>query len=359
MAVPIEGYTVIAQKARIRHLLEKDAIEIPNATALGDEDIWRCCFMVESDALEFLKLLERLGLNVSQGPDSDAVLVNEIDCSIHPYCEWLVTAKWEKAVIAWKSGTPPRSVVAREGWNPKTGSGLSFHDPSSRNNLEFLRLDGNVEVFRDRSTGKEVYISRTSTPVEAMFKTAAQAIGKHLVTAGESALSGADAKEVTKAVEMLDKVMAAVPDWWQALWSLGKGHLALGNYEQAYQAFRRAYELEKDVEAIPRELAGVCLELGKFDEAVEVAERATALDPGDAGLIGNLALAYLLAGRVEEAKKSILAAVKIAPDDEINSLLRRVITEVAEGKRPRPKSLAALTSVQAKPRKRFWEFWKK
>lgn len=50
-------------------------------------------------------------MNVSQGPDSDAVLVNEFDHPIDPYCEWLTTGIWQKAVIAWRMGTRPESVV--------------------------------------------------------------------------------------------------------------------------------------------------------------------------------------------------------------------------------------------------------
>ncbi len=343
MAVPIEGYSVVAQKARIIHLLEDDAIEIPNATALGDDDIWRCCFMAEADARAFIQSLEKLDLNVSQGPDSDVVLVNEFDRSVDPYCEWLVTAKWEKAVIAWKAGTRPESIVAREGWDPKVGSGLSFHDPRSLDNLEFLRLEDNIEVFLNKETGEEVYIGRTSTPVQALFKTASQAISKHFVTAGEEPVSGKEAEAVAGAVEMLERVIAEAPGWWNALWYHGKGQLALGNYELAYQSLRRAFDLEKGVEAVPRELAGVCLELGKFDEAVSVAEQATTLEPDNAGLIGNLALAYLLAGRLAEARKSIVAAIKIDRSDNINEYLGQIITEVADGKRPQPNSLADLS----------------
>jgi tetratricopeptide (TPR) repeat protein len=359
MAIPIEGFTVVAQKARIVHLLENHAIETPNATALADDDLWRCSFMAEADAQKFMRSLEKLDLNVSQGPDSDVVLVNEFDRSVTPYCEWLVTAKWERAVIAWKVGTRPESVVAREGWDPHVGSGLSFCDRSGQDNLEFVRLEDNIEVFRNKETGKEVYIGRTSTPVKAMFKTASQVISEHLVTAGEKPVDGKVAEEVTRAVEMLEKVMVATPDSWNVHWYHGKGQMALGKIELAYRSFQRAYELEQTVEVVPRELAGVCLELGKFDEAVKVAEKAVALDPGNAGLLGNLALSYLLAGRVAEAQKSIAAAIKISQGDKINNYLAQIIREVADGERPRPQSLAALSSPPAKPKKKCWEFWKK
>jgi len=118
--------------------------------------------MAESDAQKFIQALEKFDLNVSQGPDPDVVLVSEFDRTVTPYCEWLATGQWEKAVIAWKAGTRPETVIAREGWDPKVGSGLHFHDPSSMDDLEFIRLDGGVEVYLNKATGKEVYIGRTS-----------------------------------------------------------------------------------------------------------------------------------------------------------------------------------------------------
>ena len=88
MALTIEGFTVVAQRTRIQPLLDAGSIEAPNSTALHDEHIWKCSFMAEADARDFLRRLEKLGLNISHGPDSDAVLANEFDRSVDPYCEW-------------------------------------------------------------------------------------------------------------------------------------------------------------------------------------------------------------------------------------------------------------------------------
>src|SRR5262245_16075132 len=126
MAIPIEGYSVVAQLERIRPLLESKQLRGPGAAVIADDDLWRCAFMSMDDAAAFLQSLESLGLNTTKGPDSDAVLISEFDGSITPYCEWLQTAKWEKAVIGWKAGTQPRTVSAREGWDPTVGSGLTF-----------------------------------------------------------------------------------------------------------------------------------------------------------------------------------------------------------------------------------------
>lgn len=358
MAIPIEGYSVVAQKTRIHHLLESGAIVPPNGTVLADDELWCCCFMAESDAVTFLQSLEKLGLNVSCGPDSDLVLVHELDRSIEPYCEWLLTAPWEKAVIAWKAGTEPKTIVAREGWDPKVGSGLSFFDRSSMEHLEFVRLEGKVEVYRDKNTGKEFFIGRTSPPLEAMFTTATQIISKHFVPVGGPPVRGKDAEEVRQAIAQLEEVIAHCPDSWKALLCHGKAQSVVGNPELAYRSFRRAYELEKNVEAIVRELAGVCLELGRFEEAVSVAEHGVTLKPDDAALIGNLGVAYLLAGRLKEADKSIAAAIRLAPCDVINLRLGQIIAEVVAGKRPLPTTLASL-SAPSKPKRRFWEFWKK
>lgn len=360
MAIPVEGFTVIAQSDRIDHLVVAGSLEAPNSTSLSDTHIWRCSFMSEADAQKFLRSLEELGLNVTQGPDSDAVLANEFDQSVEPYCEWLRIGVWEKAVIAWKEGTQPDTITAREGWDPEVGSGLEFHDQSSMQFLEFLRLEDNVEVFLNKKTGKEVYIGRTSTPVDALFTQASEIVRKHFVTAGQPSLSGSASKEVAEAASMLEKVLSELPDWWNAQWFYGKSQVALGNYEIAYDAFRKAYQEEKQVEAILRELAGVCLELRKFEESVTVAEAALALDPDNAELLGNLAIALLLAGRQTHARKAIDAASKVDPEDKINQTIARVLTEIEEGHREQPESLHDLSKPARPKKRRFFKLpWNK
>lgn len=222
MAVPIEGFSVVAKVDRIQRLLDDGGVQPPNATALSDTHIWRCSFMAKCDALKFLETLAQRGLNVTQGPDSDAVLATEFDRSVEPYCEWLRTAAWEKAVIGWKDGTVPETVTARAGWDPKVGSGLIFHDPAAMQFLEFVRLEDNVEVFRNKKTGQDVYVGRTSTPVDALFQSAADIVRKYLVHPGEPALTGTPAGEVFQAARTLEKVIAEAPDWWNAQWFYGK-----------------------------------------------------------------------------------------------------------------------------------------
>ena len=351
MAITIEGFTVVAKLEHLEALLERQDISAPNGTALHDEHLWKCSFMAHEDAQRFHEELGKLGLNISQGADPDAVIASEFNQEVDPYCEWLRMGTWEKAVIGWLDGTEPKSVVAKEGWDPKVGSGLVFHDPSTMQHLEFLRLDDDVEVFLNKKTGEELYIGRTSTPVDSLFKAATEVIRKHAINPGEPTLEGESAEKVRQAVEQMDRVLEEEPDWWNALWFHGKGHASIGNNEHAYQSFQKAFALEKTVEAIPRELGGVCLELGKFDEAVSVAEHAVGLETDNPESLGNLAISYLMAQRYDAARKAIDAALKLSPDDKINQTIARILTEIEEGRRDTPKSLGDL-SKPARPKKK-------
>ena len=163
------------------------------------------------------------------------------------------------------------------------------------------------------------------------------------------------------AVADLEKLIADYPEFSQAMFFCGKGYIALGQYGAAYRHFSKGYELEPKVEGYARELGGVCLELGKFDEAVVIGEKAAALKPDDCETLGNLSIIYLMAQRIEAARKSIQSALKIAPDDNVNLNLNALIESVASGQRDQPKSMKDIRGGGQEPstgNKRFWEFWK-
>ena len=141
---------------------------------------------------------------------------------------------------------------------------------------------------------------------------------------------------------MLNQAVNDSPNAWQLHFYLGKGFQALGQDEDSYQAFTRAFELEDEQEVILRELAGACLATGRFEEAATAGENAVVIEPDNSELIGNLALAYLMAKRIEEATKSIEAAIQLNPDDRINRNIKKIIVSVAEGHRPQPESLECL-----------------
>ena len=227
--------------------------------------------------------------------------------------------------------------------------------------LEFLRVEGNIEVYLDKRSGAEVYLGRTRTP-EALFQTACESIRPHFKIPGEPPATGEDADVVNSAVADLEKLIADYPDFAQAMFFCGKGYIALGQYGAAYRHFAKGYKLEPNVEGYARELGGVCLELGKFDEAVVIGEKAAALKPDDRETLGNLSIIYLMAERIEAAQKAINSALKIDPDDQVNQNLHALIESVANGECPQPKSMKDIRGGKDEPepeKKRSWKFWQK
>ena len=378
MAIAIEGYSVVGRKDHIDDIypggVEALTASAPNSTVLADDHLWRCSFMAMSDARRFVRRLTDAGFEVARGPDSDFVIVNEFDLCIEPYCEWLQVKQWNKGVIAWLTGTVPKTLIAREGWTPEIGSGLVFAESRNNPNLKFLRVEGNLEVYFDKAQGSEVYIGRTHFDPETVFRVSADVIRKHMINPGHPPVSGVIAETVRKAVSDLETLGREYADSWRLHFCIGKGKHAVGDLDGALLSLRRAYELEKETESVPREYAGICLELGYADEAVQVGEKAAALKPDNSETLGNLACAYLFAGRLEEANTTIGSALKLDANDSVNQLLRRMIADVASGRRPQPKMFSDLTRVVtgsetpskspelSSARQSIWDrirFWKK
>ena len=355
MAVAIGGYAVVVKQECIESLLAANLVSPPNSTALADDSLWVCSFMTTEDAIDFARHLGDLGLNVHEGPNPDAVLVSEFDLSVVPECEWFKLGRIAKAVIGWKAGTDPQNVTAGPGWDPRVGSGLVYQDPSKMDRLQFLRYEGGVAVYFHKDLGKEVYIGRTQPPIESMYKAAGEVMLANVVNAGAAPVSGMAAQRVSGAVDTMAQVIAVGPESWGALFLYGKGCLALGKNEEAYTAYKRAFELEQGDENVPRKQAGACLLLQKYEEAVTASEKAAALKPNSAAVLGNLGLCYLMAGRVGAAKATIAAALKLDQGDRINTHLDRVIQEVADGIIEQPATLRDVARLRR--RKPFWKLW--
>lgn len=363
MAIAVEGYSIIGIQARIEEKyaggLEALSAKVPNATELRDDELWQCSFMAMADAESFLLQMQKAGMDGVKGPNPDLAIVNEFDGSVMPYCEWLEVRQWEKGLIAWFEGSNPETVVARKGWSPETGSGLQFAEAKSMEDLEFSRMEGNIEVYKDKKTGEEVYIGRSGASPDTIFKAAGGIITSNMINPGGAPLTEDIADQVRQAVKDLEGILKDVPESWRVHWCIGKGRQSLGDTEGSYQAFKRAWELEQENEAVPRELAGACLELGKTQEAVEIGQKAAALHPDDPESLGNLACAYLFAAMLPQAEKTVNAALKLAPEDSINLHIQQTIRDVQSGAIPQPSKLSDLTSVKKKAS--FWDklkFWK-
>jgi Flp pilus assembly protein TadD len=136
-------------------------------------------------------------------------------------------------------------------------------------------------------------------------------------------------RHAARAAELLERAVLLRPENWNAMWALGRAREMLEEHEQAYEAFKAAYELEPNDVDVCRELGYECVVLGKGAEAVMVAERARALDPDDAGLLANLALAYLIDQQIAAAVDAVHEASRRNPDDPVTVNLRVLIEAVA------------------------------
>ncbi|MFM9965104.1 MAG: tetratricopeptide repeat protein [Planctomycetaceae bacterium] len=290
-------------------------------------------------------------------------MTNEFDLEVTPYCEWLKLARIQKAVIAWLDGTEPTSIVAHDGWSLENGSGLERHSETEAG-LEFLRREGGIEAYFDKKAGKEVYLARKDPSVDALnaaFKKSAEDIHANWIQPGQKPISGKSAAAVQTAIRALEEVVASCPEHWQSHLMIGKGWQALGNEQAAYDAMGLAFQHCEDNESVPREFAGLCLQMGRADEAVRIGERAASLRPDNHETLGNLACAYLVSGHFVEAKKTIDAALKLNPSDSINRNLARILNDVSSGRRPQPRNLIELMT-EPQQDKSFWkqlQFWER
>lgn len=197
------------------------------------------------------------------------------------------------------------------------------------------------------SQPREIKVSPVTTEVEhnQYFDEASKLIKPFITVDGvkETPASSRNAQaDIARGIALLDAVIVFDPTNWSAWFMIGKARQALGEREKAFQAFSKSYAIQPDHPGVAREYAGACLNLGKAAEAVAAAERAVKLSPSDATHYSNLALAYTIAGKIAEAKNAITKSLEIAPNDQTSLTVRRIIGEIADGKRPQPHNLREL-----------------
>ena len=148
--------------------------------------------------------------------------------------------------------------------------------------------------------------------------------------------SDKDTRAVSRAVEILVRVVETNPYNWSAYWLLGLAHRSLGSREMEYDALKRAYTLERGTIDVGRELGNACIALGKGEEAVRITIDVLFLKPNDHGLIANHGLALLIAGQLEAAESAVSRSLELNPTDRITINLRNLILTIREGRLPIP-----------------------
>ncbi len=348
MAVPIEGYSVLVRNATLvaKYPGGVDGYrrDCPNRTFCADELVSRVAFMVPGDADVFVAELAEKGLTpYRKGAAEDVALVSQAEGPLRP-CTWLELSRRGDVTIAWLAGTDRGDVHAPAGWHPDRGARhLSAAEIKQR--LEFVRSEDHVDVYRDKTTGQELYVGRTASISDqdkarhdGLYQQACGLIKDRIIlgNAPPGPLDAQTRKALEDAIGLFVEVVRINPGNWAAMWLLGKVYQRLGDYEPGLAWFARAHRVNPDQPDVAREAAIAAMDLGRPEEAIAFCERAIEANPDDAGLRANLALALLFSGKPEEARTVAQDAQARDPADAITGHLVRIIEEVVGGRRACP-----------------------
>ena len=143
-------------------------------------------------------------------------------------------------------------------------------------------------------------------------------------------------RKLNRALKLFDRALELKPDNWSAMWLVGKVHQRLGDQTTALSWFERAYQENPSQPDVAREASMCAMDAGRNDTAIVFAHRATQIEPANAGLHANLALAYLLAARIPDAKGSIERSIAADPADQISQTINTIIMHFAANGRTPP-----------------------
>src|SRR5215472_1135372 len=171
-----------------------------------------------------------------------------------------------------------------------------------------------------------------------LYKEALQIAGSEIIIQGHPRLPEVSSKvrsKLDRALQLFSRVIDLNPDNWPAMWHVGKIHQRHGDHAVALEWFIQAHNLNPEQVDVLREASICAMALGRSEEAISYASSALRIRPNDAGLQSNLAAAFLLAGRLDEAKQSIERALAEDPADRIAKLLSQMIEHFSRsGEKP-------------------------
>ncbi len=351
MALLIDAYAVIISKdtveAKYPGGLGGYLNDSPNETFRTDDYLTRVSFMRFEDAEAYIARLAARGLTPSRkGAAEDAALVSRQEGLSSP-CRWLELGSYQGARVVWHTTDPTANRFPPAGWDAERP--LLYLTPAEvKERLEFVQIEGNVEVYRDKVTGKKLYVGRTERSQgedrdrpDALYKQAT-ALVEGLLMGGSGSgppLDAAERGRLTRAISLLEQVVEINPGNWAAMWVAGKACQRLDDHKTAVRWFAHAHRLNPDQPDVAREASISAMEEGRPEEAVAFCTRALEASPEDAGLYANLALALLFSNRPVDAKAVAAASLARDPSDTITKQIVAMIDDVIAGKRPCPRHL--------------------
>ena len=199
------------------------------------------------------------------------------------------------------------------------------------------------DMVNDFDRRKEKHLRKRRTKekgAERKYKTACLSINRYMNDYG-AALDETVASRTTllPSIRTLRSVLDVYPDAWGAMFYMAKA------YQLLSEDSRSLYWIERAVKLRPSELcvlieAGIQAgKVGHGSAAEKYTLAALAISPNNAGLKSNLALAMLIQGRVEEARRAIEDAVARKPSDNVTRFVLQLVDEVRNGERECPSQI--------------------
>lgn len=184
MAVLVEGISVIVRRDAIESKYRGGwaafVADVPNATFCADDEIARVGFMSAADVEAFIEGLQLEGLSFLEGGKAIDVAVVDQQRGLATQCDWLEFGKLAlgaegKVSACWFFGGPRIAtgvylrgtsfpLATPDGWEFEGSLSQKFSFvPTGRetSRLKFVRNEGDVDVYLDLDTGKEVFLGRT------------------------------------------------------------------------------------------------------------------------------------------------------------------------------------------------------
>ena len=182
MAVLVEGISVIVRRDSIdrayRGGWDAFVASVPNATLCFDGEIARVGFMAPQKVGNYIDVLAERGLTFLEDDKAKDIAVADQQRGLTASCEWLEFGRLrygegdDKVSACWLfEGSRIAAGIHMRGRSMQlsTPSGWEFEGSLSQKfsfiptdeveeRLQFVRSDGNVDVYIDLDTGREVYI---------------------------------------------------------------------------------------------------------------------------------------------------------------------------------------------------------
>lgn len=317
---------------------------VPNQTFCFDDHLARVGFMNPSDVEAFIAMLESQGLEFRNdaGEAIDLVVVDQLRGSTLA-APWLGFAKLEieggGVSACWLQGEVDSGLAVPIGWKLDgsiSAKTLFVSAEDTEDRITFLRRDGDIDVYLDLRTGKEVFAGRPMvegggsasvfTQFEKLFHATLQ-----IEAEIEPLKALGDTRGLAPLIERLENDLlfkaeslanGQGKDMAASHFVVGLILRVLSRQDQAEPHFRKANDLHPGVINTLRELVRCLGEQDKPQEALHFARETVEHYPDDSGAWGNLAMCRIQCGDRDEAWEAIRQALILDPTDPINRTIR-------------------------------------